>query len=115
MRTLILDKEGNAVITTNDKFDKITIMVGEYYIKGLHIPSKQFSIETIDSIKAVRDYLNSVITKGEKIAQLEKEHKKLSEQYLVKKDEKLYQKIKQIKSEFIKLRGKTASNGKIHI
>ena len=89
MRTLILDKEGNAVITTNDKFDKITIMVGEYYIKGLHIPSKQFSIETIDSIKAVRDYLNSVITKGEKIAQLEKEHKNLSEQYLVKKDEKL--------------------------
>ena len=75
MRTLILDKEGNAIITTNDEYN----------------------------------------SKGEKIDSLSLEHEALVKEFLKNKDEKTSKRLKEIKLEFIKLRGKTASNGRINI
>jgi|TARA_R110001606_G_C15212804_1_gene633101 hypothetical protein len=115
MRTLILDKEGNAIITTNDEYNLITILEGERYVKGTHIPSKKFCINSLDSIRCIRDFLNSVISKGEKIDSLSLEHEALVKEFLKNKDEKTSKRLKEIKLEFIKLRGKTASNGRINI
>ena len=115
MRTLILDKEGNAIITTNEEYNLITILEGERYIKGTHIPSKKLSINSIESIRAIRDFLNSVISKGEKIESLSSEHEELVKEFLKTKDEQISKRLKAIKVEFIKLRGKTASNGRVNI
>ncbi len=120
MRTLILDKDGNAIITTNEDFDKINIMVGETWVKGNHLPAQKFSIGSIDSLKAVRDYLNSVITKGQKVAQLKERHKELSDKYLDHtsehyKSEEISDELQSIKLEFTKLIGKESVNGRIQI
>jgi hypothetical protein len=115
MRTLMLDSEGNAVITTNEEYNLITILEGERYIKGTHIPSKKFSINSLDSIRSIRDFLNSVISKGERVQELVQEHESLVKEFLETKDETISNRLKDIKAEFIKLKGKTASNGRVNI
>jgi len=120
MRTIILDEEGNAVITTNEDFDKITILVGEQWSKGNHLPAQKFSITSIDSLKSVRDYLNSVISKGQRVAHLKSKHQELTEKYLDHtsehyKSEDINKEMKSIKEEFVKLIGKDSVRGRIQI
>lgn len=120
MRTIILDKEGNAVITTNEDFDKITILVGEQWVKGNQLPAQKFSIASIDSLKSVRDYLNSVISKGQRVAHLKSKHQELTEKYLDHtsehyKSEGINTELKSIKEEFTKLIGKDSVNGRVQI
>lgn len=120
MRTIILDKEGNAVITTNEDFDKITIMVGEQWVKGNKLPAQKFTIASINALKCVRDYLNSVISKGQKVEELKTKHKELSDNFLDHNSEhyksvKISQEIRSIKEEFTKLIGKDSVNGRIQV
>ena len=69
-RTLILDEEGNAVITCNESYDIITFLIGESYDRRGLIPGKKFSLSGVGSLKAIRDYLNCVITREEQMRQL---------------------------------------------
>lgn len=60
-RALILDNNGEAVVTVNEEFDLITIMVGEQYTREGVIPSKKYQIKGIDIIKELHKFLSTVI------------------------------------------------------
>lgn len=60
-RALILDNNGEAVVTVNEEFDLITIMVGEQYTRDGVIPAKKYQIKGVEIIKELHKFLSTVI------------------------------------------------------
>lgn len=111
-RTLILDQEGNAVITCNENYNVITIMSGEYFSKYGVRPAQKFSISGLDAIEAIRDYLNSVCAKNAQVEKLSVRKKELSVTHLESPTEESSQELKEINKKLAILKGNSVSGKK---
>jgi len=110
-RTLILDEDGNAVITCNEDFTVITIMSGELIHRHGVRPAQKFSIGGIGAIEAVRDYLNSVCAKNALSKKLQGERKELVDEYIETETEETKSRIENINKKLINLKG-NSTNGR---
>ena len=111
-RSLILDQEGNAVITCNEEYNIITIMSGEYFSKYGVRPAQKFSISGLDAIESLRDYLNSVCAKNAQVDTLRIEQKELLEKQLTEPTEETSERLKTIKKKLINLKGNSVNGRK---
>lgn len=103
-RTLILDSEGNAVVTCNEDFNCVTFLVGEIWVRGELIPGKKIQINGINHLKSLRDYLSGVVQSEEEIIKLKQEKKELSKIHIQKPTEESSKKLKEINFKISKLR-----------
>jgi len=112
-RTLILDEEGNAVITCNESYDIITFLIGESYDRRGLIPGKKFSLSGVNSLKAMRDYLNSVITREEQLRIFQEQLEEYSSAHLESPTEDTLEKLKSVNRNIRKLKGNSINGRKI--
>ena len=112
-RTLILDEEGNAVITCNESYDIITFLIGESYDRRGLIPGKKFSLSGVGSLKAIRDYLNCVITREEQLRILKKQLEEYSAAHLEYPTEDNLLNLKSVNRNIRKLKGNSINGRKI--
>jgi hypothetical protein len=112
-RTLILDEEGNAVITCNESYDIITFLIGESYDRRGLIPGKKFSLSGVGSLKAIRDYLNCVITREEQLRILKKQLEEYSAAHLEHPTEDNLLNLKSVNRNIRKLKGNSINGRKI--
>lgn len=72
-RTLILDTLGEAVITTDDSYETISIIVMEKRFRGEVIPAKHFQLTGQDVLKDLHKFIGNVIQNNKAVSKLEKE------------------------------------------
>jgi len=115
MRTLILDQDGNAIITCNEQYDTINIMSGEYISRHGVRPAMKFSVGSIEAIEAIRDFLNSVCAKNAQVAKLTQDLEKLKVTHLESPTEETSKKLKALNKKLSNLKGNSVSNGRKRI
>ena len=114
-RTLILDEEGNAVITCNESYSIITFLIGERYDRNGLVPGKKFSLSGVGSLKAVRDYLNCVITREEQLKIFQEQLEEYSAAHLESPTDETSKKLKDVKRNILKLKGNSINGRKVRI